>query len=325
MRAPDDIADVLGAHLGPRERSRGGPALLRKVLIGFGMRRTTREPDEEAAALLRLIGGDAVDLERLERDVRQAVDDARARGVADEAFPALAQAYARGVGRIVDAEAEVVREVLAGTPAERRADTLDELLASALPVSSDTFDVLHAALLRDALVEALVPETLNEAEDAPAAIALVDLVASTDYLASASRAETAALVDGLFEAGQLATAHGAVRPVKYVGDGVFVGGRNVFEVASAALDVLDHLRDRLPIPARAGLAYGPVLRRAGDFFGMPMNMAQILTKGAEPSSLLASEAAAELLPEDMLGRRRTLRGKHGHRTKARVVVRAAAG
>src|SRR5690349_4004363 len=286
------------------------------------MRRGSRAPDEEALALLRLIGGDAVDLERLERDVRDAVEDARARGVPDDAFRALAQAYARGVGRIVDAEAEVVRDLLARTPDAARADTLDELLASSLPVSSDAFDVLHAALLRDALVDALVPATPGEGEEAPAAIALVDLVSSTDYLQSASRAETAALVDGLFEAGQLATAHGAVRPVKYVGDGVFLGGRNAFEVARAALDVLAHIDDRLPIPARGGLAYGPVLRRAGDFFGMPMNMAQILTKGAAPSTLLATEAAAEPLPDDMLGPRRTLRGQRGHRTKTPAVVRA---
>jgi adenylate cyclase len=282
------------------------------------MARTAPDRDDEALALLRLIGGEAVDLERLERELTAAVGDARDLGVPGDAFPALAQAWARAVGRIVDAEAETARGLLAAVEEDQRAEALDQLLAAALPVTSATFDVLHAAMLRDALAEALTPDSLEEAEGAPAAIALVDLVGSTRYLAHASTAEATELVDTLFEAGQLATVGRATRPVKYVGDGVFLAGRDTAEVAGAALDALDHIAENLPIPARAGLAYGPVLRRAGDFFGLPMNMAQILTKAARPGTVLATDQAAAELPAEMVGRRRVLRA---HRNRVREVVR----
>jgi adenylate cyclase len=323
VEEPNDIAQVLGSHLGPRDRPSVTSVLLgepfRRLLVSFGMARTAPDRDDEALALLRLIGGESVDLERLERELTAAVGDARDLGVPGDAFPALAQAWARAVGRIVDAEAETARGLLAAVEDDQRADALDQLLAAALPVTSATFDVLHAAMLRDALAEALTPDSLQETEGAPAAIALVDIVGSTRYLASASTADATELVDTLFEAGQLATVGRATRPVKYVGDGVFLAGRDTAEVAGAALDALAHIAENLPIPARAGLAYGPVLRRAGDFFGLPMNMAQILTKAARPGTLLATDEAAAELPSEMVGRRRVLRA-HGNRV--REVVRA---
>ena len=85
---------------------------------------------------------------------------------------------------------------------------------------------------------------------------------STTYLESASHEETAELVDILFEAGQLATVERSVRALKYVGDGVFIAGRDAVEVAHAALDAVDLIAERSPIPARAGFAYGMALRRA---------------------------------------------------------------
>jgi adenylate cyclase len=329
VEAQNDIDQVLGSHLGPRDRPSVTSLLLgepfRRLLLSFGMARTERDQDDEALALLRLIAGGSVDLERLERELMAAVGDAHELGVPVDAFPALAQAWARAVGRIVDAESETARGLLAGVPEEKRAEALDRLLAAALPVTSTTFDVLHAALLHDALAEALTPDSLGEAEGAPAAIALVDLVGSTHYLARATTAEASELVDTLFEAGQLATVDRATRPVKYVGDGVFLAGRDTAEVADAALDALAHLAENLPIPARAGLAYGPVLRRAGDFFGLPMNMAQILTKAARPGALLATDEAAAELPAGMVGRRRVLRSRRGYRNRVREVVRPEAG
>jgi class 3 adenylate cyclase len=309
-----DIADVLGSRLGPAA-DRPQRAGIRRMLDPFGLWRSDAVRDEEVMALLRLMAG-SVDVARLERELTDALGEARRLGVPTDALAALAQAYSRAVTRIVDAETETVRAFLSAVPAERRADVLDELLAPGLPVSSTTFELLHAALLHDALAGALTEEALAETATAPAGIALVDLVGSTSYLETATTEETAALCDILFEAGQLATVGRTVRPVKYVGDGVFLAGRHASEVALAALDALDHIADISPIPARAGFAYGPALRRAGDLFGMPMNMAQLLTKAAAPGILLATDEAAAELPEGMVVRRRT--AKVGSTRRARV-------
>jgi class 3 adenylate cyclase len=43
------------------------------------------------------------------------------------------------------------------------------------------------------------------------------------------------------------------------------------------------------------VATGPVLRRAGDLFGLPVNLAQVLTKAAPSGTVLVTAAvAAEL-------------------------------
>jgi class 3 adenylate cyclase len=311
-----DISEVLGSHLGASERPARVGGFLR-LLTPFGLGRDDSPGrNEEVMALLRLIGGHSDDLDRLERELTRALSEARRLGVPPNALPGLAQAYSRAVTRIVDAEAETIRALLAETPEDERADALDEMLSAGQPVSSATFDLLHAVLLRDALAEALTAESLEEPASAPCGIALVDLVGSTTYLETATAEESAELVDILFEAGQLATVGRSVRALKYVGDGVFMAGRDAEAVALAALGAVEHIAERSPIPARAGFAYGLTLRRAGDFFGMPMNLAQLLTKAAGAGTLLATEEAADELPPEMVGRRRTAR--LGRTRRARV-------
>ncbi|HEY3021057.1 MAG TPA: adenylate/guanylate cyclase domain-containing protein, partial [Solirubrobacteraceae bacterium] len=228
-------------------------------------------------------------------------------------------AYIRAVGRIVEAEAESAREILRGLSPEDRAEHLDRLLATMLPAASRAFELLHTALLRPALVEALSPERLSEPLTAPVAIALVDLTGSTRHLASNPASAAEGMVDALFEAGQAATLDHPVRAIKYVGDGVFLAGADPGAVALAAFDALEHIERSLPLPARAGLAYGPLLRRAGDYFGLPVNLAQLLTKAASPGSLLATDSAAEGLPPELLGRRRRVRVR-GVQRRLKVVT-----
>src|SRR5438128_2562253 len=81
------------------------------------------------------------------------------------------------------------------------------------------------------------------AEGDPMAIAMVDLVGSTHYLKRTEPVDLERLVDALFTAGQAATAGHAAHVVKYVGDGLFLSGRDVGEVADVALDVLARLEE----------------------------------------------------------------------------------
>jgi adenylate cyclase len=79
--------------------------------------------------------------------------------------------------------------------------------------------------------------------------------------------------------------------VKYVGDGVFLVGRDVEAVVEASAHAIAVLERALPLRARAGLACGPVVRRAGDYFGPVVNLAQRLTTAAAPGTVLAAEPA----------------------------------
>src|SRR3989442_278568 len=112
-------------------------------------------------------------------------------------------------------------------------------------------------------------------------IALVDVTGSTRHLATNPPGAAEEMVDALFEAGQAATLDRPVRAIKYVGDGVFLAGGDPSAVALAAFGALDHIQRSLPLSARAGLPYVPLLRRAGGYFVLPVNLAPLVTKVAD--------------------------------------------
>src|SRR6202035_2944426 len=48
---------------------------------------------------------------------------------------------------------------------------------------------------------------------------------------------------------------------------------------------------------RAGMAIGPALSRAGDWFGRPVNLASRITSVARPGSVLAEREVREAAPD----------------------------
>jgi class 3 adenylate cyclase len=263
-------------------------------------------PDALDDVLDRHLGPDLSRNAGVQRELDAILGLARSAGVDPGLAPPVTQAYVRAIGRIVEAEAEAAREVIRAAPPEERAERVDRLLAAALPNARRAFEALHATLLRPALAEALSPGRLSDSNVAPGAIALVDLSGSTHHLATHPAGAAEEMVDALFEAGQAATLERPVSAVKYVGDGFFLAGGDPGAVALAAFDALDHIERSLPLSARAGLAYGPLLRRAGDYFGLPVTRAQLLTKAAPPGTVLATAAVVDALPEAMRGERRRL-------------------
>lgn len=264
------------------------------------------ERGEQVARLLAVVGLRPESDGAAERATAEAIEAARGAGVELDTLVALAQAYSRGLGRVVAAESDYVRRLLKAQPPAGRAAYLDELLGTSLPLAHDLFVALHQAMLRDALEDTLTDESLGEPEITLRAIALVDVCDSTRYLSDAGVAQTEQLVDALFEAARSAAARRAVWVVKYVGDGVFLLGRRPRDVADAAMQAIAALEAELPLAARGGLAAGPVMRRAGDYFGLTVNLAQRLAAAAQPGQLLVSEPAAADLPDDRVGARARL-------------------
>jgi adenylate cyclase len=276
--------------------------------------------DADPVALLRLIGFDDGEHEGLARELSSLIRAGAAAGVDSEALPHVAQAYVRAIGRIVAVEALVMREALGEIEADQREATIGGLIDALLPVSNRGFDVLHRVMLHEALVEA--SHGLDPEQDAPpvTAIGMVDLVRSTAYLGSAGAADLEHLVDAIFAAGQQATSERTAHIVKYVGDGAFIAATDVVNVADTALAMIGQLEDEVPLRARGGISCGFVVQRAGDVFGMPVNMAQALTKAARPGSVLLSAEAAGLLPRERRGRLRWLRLPHAALGEQRVAT-----
>jgi class 3 adenylate cyclase len=318
---PAELAAVLEAHLGAPRTSLANWPLGRMRAV---LQRSTRSPQhdlvrEEVGDLLSLIGIEGSDHHRLTARVADMLDPQN--GIDLDALPTLMQAYSRAVGRIVHAEAGVIRDALSRAPEADRPGLLADALEAILPVGAQGFEALHRTALGEALSEVLHPEHLAPGPFTPTAVAMVDLVGSTQYLADGGEGGVSLLVDALFEAGQRATAGRDAHLVKHVGDGLFLAGHDVPAVAEAALDVLERLEaDRLPLQARGGLAHGRVLERAGDLFGLPVNAAQLVSKAARPGMLLALEDAAVHLPPAMRGRLREVAIPHPALGEQRVAT-----
>jgi len=289
--------------------SRARPGFLLDLLAALAKReRGSAEPvDPQLRSLLDLAGIVAEDDSDLTHEIADIVERGEAIGFASDALPQVSQAYVRAVGRIAAVEAGVTVQALRSISAEERPQMIDGIISLLVPVSLRAFDILHRSLLQDALVEAAASGDADNHEVAPLAIGMVDLVGSSAHLATATVGDLEQMVDTIFAAGQAATTERAAHVVKYVGDGLFIASHDVANVADAALEIVEQLEQDLPLRARGGVSYGPVVQRAGDVFGMPVNLAQALCKAARPGTVLLSRDAADIVDPAKRGRLHTRR------------------
>jgi class 3 adenylate cyclase len=309
-----ELAGVLDEHLNvapPRVRTlRSIERNLATLPSVPGSPGAEEEIDPSVAALLRSIGLEPRATALLAREVAAVIDAGSASGIAHDALPSVLQAYARGVGRIVAAEASLLGGAIRATSPADRADQLDRALKALVPAATRGFELMHSALLRETVRNELAEETFLAGEPDSLTVAMVDLVGSTSYLKRSGPAELEQLADVLFEAAQSASAGRGANVVKYVGDGVFLTGRDTVDMAEVALELVALLESELPLRARGGLSHGPVVQRAGDIFGLPVNTAQILSKAACPSSVVADETAAVRLPRGLRAHPRSVTLPH---------------
>jgi adenylate cyclase len=82
-------------------------------------------------------------------------------------------------------------------------------------------------------------------------------------------------------------------PVKWLGDGVMMYFRDPAGAVEASLRLVEEIpRAGLP-PAHVGVAAGPVVAQAGDYFGRTVNMASRISARAGAGQVLVNEAVVE--------------------------------
>jgi adenylate cyclase len=97
-------------------------------------------------------------------------------------------------------------------------------------------------------------------------------------------------------AGHVATS--PVRLVKTIGDEVMLASEDPAALIAASLDLVDAAEDDDLLPQlRAGAAAGNALRRAGDYYGRPVNLAARITTVAPAGGLLADASLREATSE----------------------------
>jgi class 3 adenylate cyclase/YHS domain-containing protein len=131
-------------------------------------------------------------------------------------------------------------------------------------------------------------------KNAMAAIAFVDLAGFSAITEVFGDQAAVAVLDVFESLVNEALAKGG-RRVKWIGDEVMLA----FEDPDTALRALGHLLPacradaRLPL-TRAGLHYGPVIPRGGDFFGGTVNIASRITASSSAGRVLATRPIADV-------------------------------
>ena len=95
-------------------------------------------------------------------------------------------------------------------------------------------------------------------------------------------------------------AGGPVRLVKLIGDAVMLTSNDPKCLLDAALELVAKAEqggEDFPL-LRAGVAYGRVVARGGDYYGRPVNLASRITNMARAGSVVCDQATHDALEDD---------------------------
>lgn len=149
----------------------------------------------------------------------------------------------------------------------------------------------------------------QDGELVPMAVGFVDLVGFTSRSLRLTATELADLVSRFERTANEAITSNRGRLVKLIGDEVMFVAATAADGCVIAESLLGRFGDEPDLTPRGGMAYGPVLTRAGDFFGPIVNLAARLVDHAVPGEMLMStEAAAGSLRTLPSAGRRMLKG-----------------
>jgi adenylate cyclase len=214
----------------------------------------------------------------------------------------LSRVVAAALDRI--AEAAVAFYMQGPEVATRRAGAdavhLAEKSSSATQAALDLgagLGILFRHHMRQAIArQRLITEGVGRSELARVAIGFVDLVGSTTMLAGLDVSDLAAMVSRFEARAFEVTAAAGGRLVKVIGDEIMVAamdplaGCKIISSLVAAFTA-DGLRPR------AGLVYGEVLYRHGDYYGPVVNLAARLVDEAIPDEVLVDRSVVGALHE----------------------------
>lgn len=215
-----------------------------------------------------------------------------------EDFISSSRLVGRAMSRITDAHTRVMRDRLiepvlqAGNDPDVAFEQLQPVLEQLLELTAPLLAYAYRRHLAVA-VQQLSNEEAGVGSERLAA-GFVDLVAFSKLSDDLQEADLSELITHFEQMAMEACIDSGVRLVKIVGDSVmFVtkDPRAALDAARVMVEAVD-ADDALPA-ARAGLDYGQVLPRGGDYFGRPVNVAARLTALARPSTILVTQGFLE--------------------------------
>ncbi|MCV7362508.1 adenylate/guanylate cyclase domain-containing protein [Mycolicibacterium neworleansense] len=265
-------------------------ALVQRLQRAMGLA-TVEDPD--AAVLLR---ADAEAVGFAERFMEL--------GIEPDQIVLITRVLSEGLGRA----AEVMRyAALAAvlTPGATELETAkasEALVAEAAPLIGPMIrDMLFVQLRHAMETEAVNASERAEGVPLPGArvvtIAFADIVGFTRLGEVVQPEDLERLANRLAEAAREVSV-GPVRLIKTIGDAVMLVSTDPAALLDAALRLVATTETDEDFPRlRVGLATGPAVSRAGDWFGSSVNLASRVTGAARPGTVLVAESTRTAITE----------------------------
>ncbi|MEZ5169189.1 MAG: adenylate/guanylate cyclase domain-containing protein [Acidimicrobiia bacterium] len=300
------------------ERDGWLPVLVVDRLLAPGKRKFTQEEVAERA------GTDVATVRRLWRALGFPDFPSDLAAFTDHDVDALERALERAAGPMdLDALVDVVRIASVGLNRLAAAET-DYIMASLTAMRDEGVDEVevagglaelvdwdqmsalldygHRLLLRAALWRRLARGDAPRSETRDLAVGFVDLTGYTALSQKVSREELSELLDRFEGLAYDIVAENGGRFVKSIGDEVMYVSSSTQRALDIALSlVAGTVADDVIPPARAGLAYGAVLTRDGDYYGPVVNLANRLVSTAKPGGVHVSEGLHDVMHEVLEG------------------------
>jgi adenylate cyclase len=244
-------------------------------------------------------------VKRLDTLLRQDVVD-------DDEVMRLARLMGASFSRLVDAQLDVIDELLARPDENGTRPQRIDLAALAAAAETDIMATLETTLLyvwRRHLLAAISQRLTVEQEQGEQAVGFADLSGFSRVSKKATSREISEIIDR-FEsvAFDVVSAHRG-RLVKLIGDEAMFVTRTLDDAVAIGVDLIARLEPIEIMPAvHCGIAYGPTVTVGGDVFGPTVNLASRLTDVARRGTIaLPSELAGRLGEGDTFDVRRVRR------------------
>jgi adenylate cyclase len=222
-------------------------------------------------------------------------------GLPEDGLLGVARTIGMGTARIAEANRELIVRTLI-RPGDTERDVARRFVAAAehmMPLAGPTVVyALQAHLLEQIRRDVIGATDLASGEVGGAVnltVCFADLVEFT-RLGEEIAPEELGMVAGRLEELAPAVAEPPVRLVKTIGDEVMLVSSEAEPMVAAALELINAAEaEGQQFPwLRAGIATGPTLPQAGDYYGRAVNLASRLTNVARPGSVVLDEASKDL-------------------------------
>ncbi len=226
-------------------------------------------------------------------------------GLPDDGMIEVARVLGQGMARTAEAMHTMVGETFleAGDTERdlglRYAEAVEQLAPMMDPLLTYVLRLHLLELVRSDVVDRATLSSGRFPDATEVTVCFADLVGFTRLGEEITADELERVAQRLTEMASEQAA-GPVRFVKTIGDAVMLISADPQPLVDAALNLVEQAGEegeRFP-PLRAGVAIGQALRRGGDWYGRPVNLASRVTEIARAGSVLATGDVRERIDEE---------------------------